>query len=157
MANLNSGTSSFPTSLDTSPTLTDGASGDQIVAAHQNGRGTAIVNIETTMGIAKTLGSVLFAGASGNYTEDNANFSYTSPTLTLAQLSLTMMVSDLKFTDATYDIGKSGATRPRDIFTSRNATFGGALVVSGAGPHAIGGATAAFAQVIQYGTFSETG
>lgn len=32
---------------------------------------------------------------------------------------------DLKFTDATYDIGKSGATRPRDLFLSRNVTAGG--------------------------------
>lgn len=32
---------------------------------------------------------------------------------------------DLKFTDATYDIGKSGATRPRDIFASRGLTLAG--------------------------------
>lgn len=30
------------------------------------------------------------------------------------------MLGDLKFTDGLYDIGKSGATRPRDIFSSRN-------------------------------------
>jgi hypothetical protein len=40
---------------------------------------------------------------------------------------------DLKFTDATYDIGKSGATRPRDGFFSRNLTAGGTLAVTGAG------------------------
>lgn len=38
---------------------------------------------------------------------------------------------DLKFTDATYDIGKSGATRPRDLFLSRNATIGGTATVAG--------------------------
>lgn len=32
------------------------------------------------------------------------------------------LVGDLKFTDATYDIGKSGLTRPRDGFFSRNLT-----------------------------------
>lgn len=37
---------------------------------------------------------------------------------------------DLKFTDATYDIGKSGATRPRDGFFSRNVTIGGTLTVT---------------------------
>lgn len=37
----------------------------------------------------------------------------------------TGMVSDLLFTDATYDIGKSGATRPRDGFFSRNLFVGG--------------------------------
>ena len=39
---------------------------------------------------------------------------------------------DLLFTDATYDIGKSGASRPRDLFQSRNATIGGTLGVTGA-------------------------
>jgi hypothetical protein len=41
------------------------------------------------------------------------------------------LAHDLKFTDATYDIGKSGATRPRDIFLSRNAVIGGTLAVTG--------------------------
>lgn len=31
---------------------------------------------------------------------------------------------DLLFVDATYDIGKSGATRPRDVFLSRDLTVG---------------------------------
>jgi len=38
---------------------------------------------------------------------------------------------DLKFTDATYDVGKSGATRPRDGFFSRNLVAGGGLSVTG--------------------------
>lgn len=42
------------------------------------------------------------------------------------------LAHDLKFTDATYDIGKSGATRPRDGFFSRNLTVGGTLAVTGA-------------------------
>lgn len=37
------------------------------------------------------------------------------------------LAGDLIFTDATYDIGKSGATRPRDGFFSRNLTIGGEL------------------------------
>ena len=41
------------------------------------------------------------------------------------------MASNLLFVDATYDIGASGATRPRDFFLSRNATIGGTLVLSG--------------------------
>lgn len=45
---------------------------------------------------------------------------------------LTALQHDLKFTDATYDIGKSGATRPRDLFLSRNAVVGGTLGVTGA-------------------------
>ena len=42
------------------------------------------------------------------------------------------VTSDLLFTDATYDIGKSGATRPRDGFFSRNMAVGGTLGVTGA-------------------------
>lgn len=42
------------------------------------------------------------------------------------------LASNLIFTDATYDIGASGATRPRDFFLSRNATLGGTLGVTGA-------------------------
>lgn len=38
---------------------------------------------------------------------------------------------DLKFTDATYDIGKSGATRPRDGFFSRNVVVGGTFTPTG--------------------------
>ncbi len=38
---------------------------------------------------------------------------------------------DLLFTDNTYDIGKSGATRPRDGFFSRNAVISGTLGVTG--------------------------
>ena len=41
------------------------------------------------------------------------------------------ITQDLLFTDATYDIGKSGATRPRDLFASRNAVVGGTLGVTG--------------------------
>jgi hypothetical protein len=59
----------------------------------------------------------------------NANFS------TLASRALDKtgdtMTGSLLFTDATYDIGASGATRPRDLFLSRNATIGGTLAVTG--------------------------
>lgn len=61
--------------------------------------------------------------------EVNANFA------TLASRALDKqgdtMTGDLLFTDATYDIGKTGATRPRDLFISRNATVGGTLAVTG--------------------------
>ena len=51
-------------------------------------------------------------------------------TLTSASLSLTGNL--LAGTDATYDIGASGATRFRDFYLSRNATIGGTLGVTGA-------------------------
>jgi hypothetical protein len=41
------------------------------------------------------------------------------------------LTANLLFPDATYDVGAFGATRPRDLFLSRNATVGGNLTVSG--------------------------
>ena len=41
------------------------------------------------------------------------------------------IISNLIFTDNTYDIGASGATRPRDLYLSRNAVVGGTLAVTG--------------------------
>ena len=41
------------------------------------------------------------------------------------------LTGDLLFTDATYDIGKSGATRPRDGWFSRKVTSGGGAGVDG--------------------------
>jgi len=68
--------------------------------------------------------------------EVNSNFS----TLGTQALNRTggTMTGHLLFTDATYDIGASGATRPRDYFGSRdltigrNASIGGTLGVTGA-------------------------
>src|SRR3990167_8775744 len=60
----------------------------------------------------------------GNVTIGNA----VGDTLTVTST----IVSNLIFTDATYDIGASGATRPRDLFLSRNATIGGTIGVTGA-------------------------
>lgn len=44
-----------------------------------------------------------------------------------AQIDGTSNAGNLLFVDATYDIGASGATRPRDLFLSRNATIGNRL------------------------------
>jgi len=42
-----------------------------------------------------------------------------------------LVLNNLLFTDATYDMGASGATRPRDLFLSRNAVIGGTINGSG--------------------------
>jgi len=42
------------------------------------------------------------------------------------------ITSNLIFTDNTYDIGASGATRPRNLFLAGNATIGGAQTLTGA-------------------------
>lgn len=41
------------------------------------------------------------------------------------------VISNLKFTDNTYDIGASGATRPRHLYIAQNGIFGGTLGVTG--------------------------
>ena len=41
------------------------------------------------------------------------------------------IVSNVLFTDATYDIGATGANRPRDLFLSRNLVVGGTLTLAG--------------------------
>ena len=53
-------------------------------------------------------------------TADNLKLNLSGGTLT----------GSLLFTDNTYDIGASGATRPRNIFLSNNATIGGAITVT---------------------------
>ena len=51
MANITTaGTSDYPSSIDTRTVLTDGASGDEIIAAHPNGLSAAVINIETELG-----------------------------------------------------------------------------------------------------------
>lgn len=44
--------------------------------------------------------------------------------------------ADILFTDALYDVGKSGATRPRDGFFSRNLGIGGSLTATNPAPTA---------------------
>lgn len=46
-------------------------------------------------------------------------------------LTANLITQSLLFTDATYDIGATGATRPRDLFLSRNAVIGGTLTAVG--------------------------
>jgi len=55
---------------------------------------------------------------------------------------LPTITGNLLFTDATYDIGASGATRPRDLFLSRNAVLGGTLGVTGVASLAAGAVNA---------------
>lgn len=68
----------------------------------------------TVNGAASFNGNVAF----GNASSDTVTFN-------------SQVASDVLFTDALYDIGKSGATRPRDLFLSRNLTVGGTLQVVG--------------------------
>ena len=77
--------------------------------------------------------------AGGTIQPADVNDIQTEVTAIEAALLTSGLAHDLKFVDASYDIGKSGATRPRDLFLSRaltvgtSATFGTTITVSGAG------------------------
>jgi len=85
--------------------------------------GTAIGGSSAAAGSFTTLGAsgaATFNGAVtlGDAAADNITFNGT-------------ITSHLLFTDNTYDIGASGATRPRNLFLAGNATVGGNLSVGG--------------------------
>lgn len=89
----------------------------------------------STYYVSATAGAITATAPTLSRTVGVAN---TTSTLLLAATTAVVatipnpIVQDLLFTDATYDIGKSGASRPRDLFQSRNATIGGTLGVTGA-------------------------
>lgn len=70
-----------------------------------------------------------FAVSSGSAMVDNLDSQYLGGHLAAEFLLKAggTMVGDILFTDGLYDIGKLGATRPRDIFASRNVSVGGTL------------------------------
>src|SRR3990167_8844449 len=69
--NLTTQATNYPTELDTYSTQ---SANFLIASAHYNGLAGATIAIETMLSTVKTEGSVLFAGASGTYSQDNANF-----------------------------------------------------------------------------------
>ena len=95
----------------------------------------AAVVVGSTYYVSATAGAITTSAPALSRT---VGVSDTTSTLILAATSAVTatipnpITQDLLFTDATYDIGKSGASRPRDLFQSRNATIGGTLGVTGA-------------------------
>lgn len=80
---------------------------------------------------------VMGNSASGDITIDWDNSRLKSGIVTLVSWGVgltkkTVLASDLAFTDATYDIGKTGSERPRDFFLSRNTEIGGTANITGA-------------------------
>jgi hypothetical protein len=92
------------------------------------------VVVGSTYYVGATPGAIVASAPSNVRTVGVAN---TTSTLILSATSAVVatipvpITQDLLFTDNTYDIGKSGATRPRDGFFSRNAVVGGTLDVTG--------------------------
>lgn len=100
------------------------------------------------LGSATKSWSDLFLASGGviNWANGNVTLTHATGSLTLA--------GNLLFTDNTYDIGATGATRPRNLFLAGDATIGDQLIVSGVGPHVIGGATSNANQLRITGTFT---
>ena len=69
-------------------------------------------------------GLSLGSGTLSNTLDLSSYLTSSVATATYLPLAGGTLTGDLKFTDATYDIGKSGATRPRDGFFSRDITVG---------------------------------
>ena len=92
------------------------------------------VVVGSTYYIGATPGAIVASAPSNSRVVGVAN---TTSTLILAATTAVVATipnpiqQDLLFTDDTYDIGKSGASRPRDGFFSRNGVVGGTLGVTG--------------------------
>lgn len=125
MGNITDSLSTFPTDLDTFTTLPTKATAFK---EQYNGLGSAVVNIETVLGIRKTQGSILFAGLNGNYTQDNANFFWDDTNNRLG-------IGTASPANKLHVVG--------DAQITTDLTVGDQLIVSGTGPHAIGGGTVA--------------
>mgnify|MGYP005816940903 FL=1 len=135
----------YLTDSDAAPTSTTAQTiGVAVSAIAINTSGTIrLAGLVTTAG-AVVVGTTYYVAATpGALTSSAPSFSrqvgvaMTTSTLVLAATTAVAasipnpISQDLLFTDNTYDIGKSGATRPRDLFASRNAVLGGTLDVTG--------------------------
>jgi len=102
------------------------------LAGEVNSAGTVVVG--TTYYVGATPGAIV---SSAPVLLRQVGVGLTTSSLLLAATTVVAasipnpISQDLLFTDATYDIGKAGATRPRDGFFSRNAVVGGTLGVTG--------------------------
>jgi hypothetical protein len=91
------------------------------------GSSTAIPVLTTNgKGLVTLQSTAVVIAPAGTLSGTTLNATVTASSLT----SLGTLAADLLFTDALYDIGKTGATRPRDGFFSRNLTVGGAATVA---------------------------
>jgi len=109
-----------------------------------NTAGTIRLAGEATTASSVVVGSTYYVSATPGGTTTSAptnsrtvGVANTTSTLLLSATSAVVaslpnpITQDLLFTDATYDIGKSGASRPRDGFFSRNTAVGGTMAVTG--------------------------
>jgi hypothetical protein len=91
-----------------------------VVSVTNTGTGNNVLSASPTLTGTITAAAANFSGAValGDAAADNITVNGT-------------VTSNLLFTDNTYDIGASGATRPRNLFLAGNATVGGNIVLTG--------------------------
>jgi hypothetical protein len=135
----------YLTDADAAPTSTTPQSvGVAVSAIAINAAGTIRLAGEVNSAGSVLVGTTYYVGATPGAIVSSApalsrqvGVGLTTSSLLLAATTAVVgalpnpITQDLLFTDNTYDIGKSGATRPRDLFASRNAVIGGTLTLSG--------------------------
>ena len=106
------------------PVINGGVLGTPSSGTVTNLTGTASININGTVGATTaSTGAFTTLTSTGNTTLGDAAADSVTVNGTIA--------SNLIFTDNTYDIGATGATRPRNLFLAGNATIGGNIVLTG--------------------------
>ena len=144
------------TNVPLAANMTSSASGAELALNYADGK----LYYKNSAGVVTLLvgtgGAGVVAGSNTQVQYNNngvfgasANMTFNGTTLTVAGLSNTgnttlgdasadtvtvngTITSNLIFTDNTYDIGASGATRPRNLFLAGNATISGAQTLTGA-------------------------
>jgi len=122
--------SGYPSAIDSITTEYDapGANKTKVRANVPNDQGTAIVNIQTELGINPSgskddVVTYLQTEHGADGTHDNTSVMMLAGAQTVTGVKT--LGANLLFTDATYNIGASGATRPQDIFLTRFIGFNG--------------------------------
>lgn len=104
--------------------------GTHLAAGGSSFNNSADVTISTDAASANTVSTIVARDGSGNFSAGTITASITGHASLDLPLTGGTMTGNLLFTDATYDIGATGATRPRSAFFSSNVTVGGAFIGS---------------------------
>jgi hypothetical protein len=115
-------------SLHNGPVIVSASSQMPALRVTQGGSGYALI-VEDA---ANPDTSAFIISNAGDLTINTNKFTVAAASGNTVIAGTTSLNGNVTFaTDATYDIGASGATRPRDLFLSRNLVVGGTLTLAG--------------------------